>query len=147
MHHLFRIPQCIIQNRNVHISVLNGALWVTGQVHCGICEIVPKCCIGNRSTFSMHSILLVRWFMTCYICRLFSVSGQVCLSDFPIMNCYFVIFQFQYVTYMSALHSRPHQMCIPLNSSWYRNTRHIFVNFNLGCSSFTVLLFFQNISL
>ena len=36
--HLSHIPQCTIQNRNVHISVLNGALWDMGQVHCGICE-------------------------------------------------------------------------------------------------------------
>ena len=32
------IPQGTIQNRNVYISALNGALWVMGQVHCGICE-------------------------------------------------------------------------------------------------------------
>ena len=32
------IPQYTIQNRNVHISVLNGALWGIEQVHCGICE-------------------------------------------------------------------------------------------------------------
>ena len=32
-------PQCTIQNRNVHISVLNGALWDMGQVCCGIWEI------------------------------------------------------------------------------------------------------------
>ena len=32
------IPQCTIQNRNVHISILNGALWDMGQVHSGICE-------------------------------------------------------------------------------------------------------------
>ena len=37
--HLFYIPQCNIQNRNVHISVLNGAMWDTEQMHCGICEI------------------------------------------------------------------------------------------------------------
>ena len=28
-------PQCTIQNKNVYISVLNGALWDIGQVHCG----------------------------------------------------------------------------------------------------------------
>ena len=38
--HLFYIPQCNIQNRNVHISVLNVALWDMEQVHSGICEIV-----------------------------------------------------------------------------------------------------------
>ena len=33
------IPQCAVQNGNVHISVLNGALWDMEQAHCGICEI------------------------------------------------------------------------------------------------------------
>ena len=37
--HLFPIPQCFIQNRNVNISVLNGILWDMEQVHSGICEI------------------------------------------------------------------------------------------------------------
>ena len=36
--HLSHTPQCTIQNRNVHISVLNGALWDMGQVHYGICK-------------------------------------------------------------------------------------------------------------
>ena len=33
------MQQYTIQNRNVHISVLNGALWDMELVHCGICEI------------------------------------------------------------------------------------------------------------
>ena len=37
--HLFHIPQCSIQNRNVHIFVLNGALWDMEQVYSGIREI------------------------------------------------------------------------------------------------------------
>ena len=37
--HLIHISQCSIQNRNVHISVLKGALWDMEQVHSGICEI------------------------------------------------------------------------------------------------------------
>ena len=46
------IPQCTVphstfQNRNVHISVLDGALWDVGQVHCGICEI----CLLTTMTF------------------------------------------------------------------------------------------------
>ena len=36
---LFHIPQCSIQNRDVHISVLNGALWDMEQVHSGICKL------------------------------------------------------------------------------------------------------------
>ena len=37
--HLTHIPQCTIQNRNVHISILNDALWDMEHVHWGICEI------------------------------------------------------------------------------------------------------------
>ena len=36
--HLFHIPECSIQNRNVHISVLNGAFWDMEQVHSVIFE-------------------------------------------------------------------------------------------------------------
>ena len=36
--HLFHIPQCSIQNRNVHITVLKGALWDMEQMHSGSCE-------------------------------------------------------------------------------------------------------------
>ena len=39
--HLSYIPQYTIQNRNVHISVLNGALWDIEQVHFEICEKGP----------------------------------------------------------------------------------------------------------
>ena len=37
--HLSHTPQCIISNKNEHISVLNSALWDMGQVHCGIWDI------------------------------------------------------------------------------------------------------------
>ena len=36
--YLSQTPQCTIQNRNVYISVLNGAFWAMEQVQCGICE-------------------------------------------------------------------------------------------------------------
>ena len=36
---LFQIPKSSIQNRNEHISVLNGALWDMEEVHSGICEL------------------------------------------------------------------------------------------------------------
>ena len=37
--HLSSIPQYTIENRNVHISALTGALWDMGEVHRGIYEI------------------------------------------------------------------------------------------------------------
>ena len=46
--HLFHIPQCSIQNRNVHISVLNGALWDIEQVHSWIWEIGVLYHIRNK---------------------------------------------------------------------------------------------------
>ena len=39
----FHIPQCIIQNRDVHISVLSGAFWDMEQMHYGTCEIGVIC--------------------------------------------------------------------------------------------------------
>ena len=39
--YLFHIPQRNIQNRNVHISALNVALWDMKHVYSGICEIGP----------------------------------------------------------------------------------------------------------
>ena len=36
---LSHISQDTIQNRNVHIFVLNGILWDMKQVPCGTCEI------------------------------------------------------------------------------------------------------------
>ena len=38
--HLPHMPQYTIQDKNAHISVLNGTLWDMGQVRCGISEIV-----------------------------------------------------------------------------------------------------------
>ena len=37
--YMFPIPQCSIQNRNVHIYVLHGALWDMEQGQPGICEL------------------------------------------------------------------------------------------------------------
>ena len=41
--HMGNEGNCTIQNRNVHISGLNGALWDMGEVRCGICEIGLLC--------------------------------------------------------------------------------------------------------
>ena len=46
--HMYHILQCTTQNRNVHISVLSGALWDMGQVDCVIREfgLLIKCNIN-----------------------------------------------------------------------------------------------------
>ena len=64
--HLFHIPQCSIQNRNVYISVLNGALWGMEQVHSGIYEIGLLCFIclltWDSGIISVHAH--ASWFRT-----------------------------------------------------------------------------------
>ena len=46
--HQSYIPQCTIQNRNMHICVLNGVLWDMGQVHSWICETGLLRCLGRK---------------------------------------------------------------------------------------------------
>ena len=43
--HLFHTRECTIQNKNVHISFLNGAFWDTEYVYCGFCDSIQfkKC--------------------------------------------------------------------------------------------------------
>ena len=55
--HLSHIPHCAIQNRNVHISVLNGASWEMMQVYCGNCEN------GARFGFVQDT-----WCVSLYLC-------------------------------------------------------------------------------
>ena len=64
--HMSHIPQCSIQNRNVHISVLNGALWDMEQVHFGICElgqlkIKCQCNIRNLRAADLQRDLHMHW--------------------------------------------------------------------------------------
>ena len=58
--HLVHIPKCTNQNRNVHISVLNGALWDMGEVHCGICELGQLETIGPISQIWVHKLILAK---------------------------------------------------------------------------------------
>ena len=53
MMHLSHIPQYTIRNSNVHIYVLNGALWDIGQVHYGIHETGLLCSDLNVLTRSL----------------------------------------------------------------------------------------------
>ena len=47
--HLFHVPQSIIQNSNVHISALNGALRDMEQMHYGMCELGQYLRVPNPS--------------------------------------------------------------------------------------------------
>ena len=75
--YLSHIPQCTIQNRNVHISVLNGVLWDMGQVHHGICETImhlshiPQCTIQNRNVYIsvLNGVLWDMGQVHCGICE------------------------------------------------------------------------------
>ena len=61
--HLFHIPQCPIQNRNEHISVLNGTLWDMKLVYSGICK---NCLFGVQKYLCLQCMLflseiIVQW--------------------------------------------------------------------------------------
>ena len=62
--HLAHIPQYTIQNRNVHISVVNGMLWDMRQVYCSVCEIdllgnvCRKLCI-ETNTKVLYKIFII----------------------------------------------------------------------------------------
>ena len=60
---LSHIPQCTIQNRNVHISVLNGVLWDMGQVHFGI-GLMHEGHTGLDFDTNMAVIYITLWYMT-----------------------------------------------------------------------------------
>ena len=74
--HLFHIPQCSIQNKNVHISVLNGALWYMEQVRSGICELG----LNNMAC------KLWRHFQMCESRRIFNQFSLSFVSNGPINN-------------------------------------------------------------
>ena len=61
MMHLFHVLQCTIQNRNVHISVLNGALWDMEQVFCGIMKwSIAHIGFQANQVFWINNILVLK---------------------------------------------------------------------------------------
>ena len=64
--HQSHIPQCNIQNRNAHISVVNVALWDMEKVQCGICEIVKKT-LWNAQIWHHYNSVSNGIYMSCYI--------------------------------------------------------------------------------
>ena len=57
--HLFHIPQCSIQNINVHISVLNEVLWDMEQVYFGIWSIGSSLLPSRRPAITCTNAHLV----------------------------------------------------------------------------------------
>ena len=58
--HLYHIQQYAIRNRNVNISVLNGALWGVEQVNCEFVRLVYWLCthgsdVGTRCHHSLYT--------------------------------------------------------------------------------------------
>ena len=81
---IFHIPQCSLKNRNVHISVLNRALWDMEQVHFGVCEIVLLCCkqLDPTNIFVIARLLIlhddvIKW-------KTFSVLLAICAGNSPV---------------------------------------------------------------
>ena len=58
---LFHIPQCTVQNRNVYIFVLNGALWDTEHVHCGIVRVVYSTFFLLAKRMECVTLVAIAW--------------------------------------------------------------------------------------
>ena len=67
---LFHTPQFPIQNRNVHISVLNGALWDMKQVDCGICKL-------GQLFRRLQMVSLYMIYFLCVVLLLDTVGGNL----------------------------------------------------------------------
>ena len=90
---LLHIPQCPIQNRNVHISVLNGALWDMEQVHSGICEFGQLLLNNTISTIRDQMLYLA--------------NEQIAMTQLT-LKC----------DYRYDIQKRLKKSCIPVNK-WY----------------------------
>ena len=114
--HLFHIPQFPIQK----ISVLNGALWDMGQVHCGSSEL----------GMWMHCVCLIGMAVLLDVCRLFhKICTRMCWLCFVFLLCFVVQcdaiitwynmswYYTQYCNHSQTLHSQkaPHT-----SPSWVR---------------------------
>ena len=58
--YLSHIPQCTIQNRNVHISILDGVLWDMGQVQCGFFLNLPIAVRPKKNAYGSPFVLYCR---------------------------------------------------------------------------------------
>ena len=65
--HLPHIPQYTIQNRNVHISVMNRVLWDMRLMHCGICK--TGVCHTFGCIVGFVRLVYLTLFMHCGICE------------------------------------------------------------------------------
>ena len=88
--HLSHIPQYTIQNRNVHLSVLNGVLWDMEQLYWKICEIglighslplyniCENTVIFNKNIFKpKQSSLFAKWMIWhIFLCAILSLQGK-----------------------------------------------------------------------
>ena len=108
--HLSHIPQCSIQNRNGHISVLNEALWDMEQAHSGICElgqlytqhaqmtlippIVLLLLVPCPRSVSPFSLIAVHYAKPCYIGPYCLTKCIMALSKMPKYFCLRGNFQF-----------------------------------------------------
>ena len=103
----FYIPQCSIQNRDVNISVLNGALRDMAQMHSGICETglledmiyIPKQAHTFLlcRVFCLFVLFLFLFFLVCFcfLSRTYFVAMLIhsnCVGKLPGRNSTSVVF-------------------------------------------------------
>ena len=87
--HMFHIPQCSIQNRNVHISVLNGALWELDQLGCRLsiiggatvlvsCQIIKALQFEGRTPVEGIYKWCPKWIVITWLAHRYNAVKPVC---------------------------------------------------------------------
>ena len=104
--HVFHIPQCTIQNRDVQISVLNGALWDMKLVYCGICA---------RGQMALD-IVCMKWSLTVKPVLIMNGNVRTCKQLGYVSNAFY----FQNATWKTVWNV--HQM-VTANNVWRISSR------------------------
>ena len=140
--HLFHIPQCSIQNRNVHISVLNGASWDMEEVHSGVCEL------GQFNTLRSDRTFLHQWIVS-FILPIMFLSGVLDffdrnkilsgydLSHYQVPHCIRVFFYFAWFVFIHHNFQFYFELCT------YCNILDIYLSQNLNFVNY--LLFYMKL--
>ena len=130
--HLSHIQQCAIQNRNVHIYVLNGALWDMEQVHCGICEISQLYHLFMLLVVTFWILVIIHLFDIAIVSLFFPLSFQSCFIC-PIFSIYSQCTLFFNFFFIYSHHAFNYPCMIPGCASEYKSFRQSHSPLSSGC--------------
>ena len=118
---LWDIPRCTIQKRNVHISVLNGSYWGMEQVHYGICEF-GLLLRYLRFVVTSDKLWCHQWWQSWHHNKPSDFNAQTCVKSPPVLTLFFT-------TSLSTFSTFIYELCV--NKGFYFNKLLIFTIFKV----------------